>query len=52
MANYSTFLFLWVLDLVLNQKLFESPVSLKVGMYTIFAAYVFDALPPGLEHMG
>ena len=44
MVNYFTFLFLWVLVLGLNQKLFESYVSLVMGMYTIFTAYVFDAL--------
>ena len=49
MVNYSTFLFLWVLVLELNQKLFESPVSLLMGLYTIFAAYVFGALPQALN---
>ena len=49
MVNYCTFLFLWVLVLGLNQKLFESSVSFEMGLYTIFAAYIFDALPQALN---
>ena len=45
MVNYSTFLFLWILVLGLNQKLFGSPISFEVGLYTILAAYVFDTSP-------
>ena len=49
MVDYSTFLFLWVLVLGLNQKLFDSPVSLEVGLYTTFCTYVFDAFPQAMN---
>ena len=49
MVNYSTFLFLWVLLHGLNQKFFESSISFEMGLYTIFAAHMFDALPQALN---
>ena len=49
MVNYFTLPFLWVLVLEPNQKLFEGPVCLEVGLYIIFAAYMFDALPQALN---